>query len=130
MYRQKAKHFKNIVNELSKIGYVPNDRKYLESLSGVGRKSTNVVLAVLYNEPCIAVDTHVTRVSKRLGLADEKDDVLKIEQKLMKFFPKELWTKIHYQLVLFGRYHCLAKKPLCDNCKFKQICTYKKSSNK
>lgn len=128
MYRQKAKHFKNIVSELVKIGYVPNDRKYLESLSGVGRKSTNVVLSVLYNEACIAVDTHVTRVSKRLGLADEKDDVLKIEQKLMKFFPKDVWTKVHYELVLFGRYHCLAKKPLCENCKFKKICTYEKSS--
>ena len=128
MYRQKAKHFKNIVSNLLKIGYVPNDRKYLESLSGVGRKSANVVLAVLYNEPCIAVDTHVTRVSKRLGLVNEEDDVLKIEQKLMKFFPKQMWTKVHYQLVLFGRYRCLAKKPLCESCKFKRICTYKKSS--
>ena len=89
MYRQKSKHFKNIVSELSKMGYVPNDREYLESLSGVGRKSTNVVLAVLYNEPCIAVDTHVARVSKRLGLVNEKDDVLKIEQNLCNFSQKK-----------------------------------------
>lgn len=129
MYKQKARHFKNIVEELSKIGYVPNDRAYLEKLSGIGRKSANVVLAVIYKEPCIAVDTHVTRVSKRLGLVDEKDDVLTIENKLMHFFPKEEWIKIHYELVLFGRYFCLAKKPLCGSCKFKKICTYKKSSN-
>lgn len=129
MYKQKARHFKKIVEALSKTGYVPNDREYLEKLSGIGRKSANVVLAVLYNEPCIAVDTHVTRVSKRLGLADENDDVLKIEKKLMNFFPKENWIKIHYELVLFGRYFCLAKKPLCKDCKFKEICTYKKSSN-
>ena len=129
MYRQKAKHFKSIVSELVKIGYVPNNREYLESLSGVGRKTANVVLAVLYNEPCIAVDTHVARVSKRLGLANENDDVITIEQKLMKLFPKEEWIKLHYELVLFGRYHCLAKKPLCENCKLKKICKYKKSSN-
>ena len=125
MYRQKAKHFKNIVSELKKIGYVPNDREFLEGLSGVGRKSTNVILSVLYNEPCIAVDTHVTRVSKRLGLASEKDDVLVIEKKLMKFFPKESWIKVHQQLVLFGRYFCLSKKPKCSGCKFINVCREK-----
>jgi len=124
MFKQKSKHFKNIVSSLYKIGYVPNDREYLENLSGIGRKSANVILSVLYNEPCIAVDTHVTRVSKRLGLVSESDDVIKIEKKLMDFFDKKDYIKAHQQLVLFGRYFCLAKKPKCEGCKFKSNCKY------
>ena len=126
MYKGKAKNFKNIVSELIKIGgKVPNDRTYLESLSGVGRKTVNVVLSNLYNEPCIAVDTHVYRVSGRLGFRSETDDVLETEKKLMLAFPKEKWAKLHHQLVLFGRYHCTAKKPECSTCKLKTICNYK-----
>ncbi len=103
-------------------GVVPNNRDYLESLSGVGRKTTNVVLAILYNEPCIAVDTHVSRVSKRLKIAYKNDDVLTIEKKLMKKFNKNELLKLHHQLLLFGRYHCKALNPLCDKCKLKDIC--------
>ncbi len=103
-------------------GVVPNNRDYLESLSGVGRKTTNVVLAILYNEPCIAVDTHVSRVSKRLKIAYKNDDVLTIEKKLMKKFNKNELLKLHHQLLLFGRYHCKALSPLCDKCKLKDIC--------
>ena len=103
-------------------GIVPNNRDYLESLSGVGRKTTNVVLAILYNEPCIAVDTHVSRVSKRLKIAYKNDDVLTIEKKLMKNFNKNELLKLHHQLLLFGRYHCKALNPLCDKCKLKDIC--------
>ena len=83
-------------------GKVPNNREYLESLSGVGRKTCNVVLSNIYNVPAIAVDTHVARVSKRLGLT-KSDDVSIIEQDLMKFFPKDKWSRVHHQLVLFGK---------------------------
>lgn len=108
-------------------GVVPNDINELQNISGVGRKSANVILSNLYNYPAIAVDTHVARVSKRLNLAKEKDDVLTIEKKLMKAFDKDKWSKLHHQLVLFGRYHCKSVKPECLDCKLKSICKkYKK----
>ncbi len=106
-------------------GKVPNDEKILTSIPGVGRKTSNVVRSNLFDYPAIAVDTHVSRVSKRLNLAKEKDDVLTIEKKLMKKFPKESWSKLHHQLVLFGRYNCTAKNPKCDECKLLNICKYK-----
>ena len=127
MYKTKARNFKEIVNNLIKIGYVPNDREVLESMSGVGRKTTNVVLSVLYNEPLIAVDTHVDRVSKRLGLAKENDTVIDVENKLKKAFPKNTWTRLHQQLVLFGRYTCKSKNPECNICPFKDTCKYYKN---
>ena len=123
-FNKKADNVIEIAKSLlkEKKGKVPNDRIYLESLPGVGRKTTNVVLSNLFNEPCIAVDTHVARVSKRLGLAKEKDDPLTIEKKLNKKFKKEDLSKRHHQMVLFGRYHCLARNPKCDACKLKDIC--------
>ena len=111
-------------------GHVPNEREYLQSLKGVGRKTCNVVLSNLFNVPAIAVDTHVSRVSKRLGLAKEKDEVLEIEKKLMKVFPKEKWSKLHHQLVLFGRYQCKAIHPICENCPLKSICKYQTNKKK
>ncbi len=111
-------------------GKVPNDRKFLESLSGVGHKTANVVLSNLYDENCMAVDTHVTRVSKRLGLAKEKDDVLVIEQKLMKKFKGYSLSRLHHQLVLFGRYHCKSMSPLCENCALKSFCLDYQKRNK
>ncbi len=127
-FNKKALCVKSIATSLLKDcnGIVPNNRKYLESLSGVGRKTTNVVLSNLYHENCIAVDTHVARVSKRLDLARDSDDVLQIEKKLSKKFPKDQLGKIHHQLVLFGRYHCKAMKPECANCKLVEICKYYK----
>lgn len=131
MYKQKAKHFKNIVKSLIDLGgKVPNDREVLLKMSGVGRKTVNVVLSNLYDEPCIAVDTHVNRVSKRLGYAIESDDVLEVEEKLMNTFPKERWSRLHHQMVLFGRYKCTAKNPECDTCKLKNICNFYKELNK
>jgi len=123
-FNKKANNIINICKILlnDKNGVVPNDRTYLENLPGVGRKTTNVVLANLYNENCIAVDTHVSRVSKRLGIANTTDDVLNIEQKLNVFFPKNKLNRLHHQLVLFGRYYCKAKSPLCENCKLKNMC--------
>ena len=124
------------VKEISRIideeynGIVPNDRKILESLPGVGRKTCNVVLSNIYDVPAIAVDTHVSRVSKRLGLAYKKDDVDKIEKKLMKKIKKENWSRRHHQLVLFGRYKCKAQKPECENCKLINICKEKKHRDK
>lgn len=127
-YKQKAKSFKKIVESIKKIGYVPNDREFLEQLPGVGRKTANVILAELYNEPCIAVDTHVYRIAKRLDITNNNDDVKSTEEKLMKFFPKEEWSKINGTLVLFGRYKCKAKKPECIDCKLKSICKYKEKN--
>lgn len=126
-YTKKAQNIKDIASSLLEKGNVPNDRAYLESLSGVGRKTTNVVLSNLYDVPCIAVDTHVARVSKRLGLAKPNDDVLTIEKKLTKKIPSDRLNKVHHQLVLFGRYYCKAKNPSCETCKLKDICKYKKS---
>ena len=122
LYKTKSNNFKNIVSRLVEIGYVPHDRKYLESLPGVGRKTASVVLAHLFDEPSFAVDTHVFRVSKRLGITTKKDDLLKTEKKLKKYFNKEDWNRINSQLVLFGRYYCTSKNPKCENCKLKSIC--------
>lgn len=110
---------------------VPNDRTFLESLPMVGRKTTSVVLSELFNEPNIAVDTHVERTAKRLKLAPQKATVLEVEKALKKKFPKDEWCKLHLQLVHFGRYYCTAKNSKCENCKLKNNCTYykKKVSN-
>lgn len=125
-FRRKSIYVHEIAKKLYDDGYdyVPNDRKYIEALPGVGHKSANVFLSNIYNEPAIAVDTHVSRVSKRLGLASKNDDVVKIEKKLMKKVPKDRWSKTHHQLVLFGRYHCKAVSPECNNCKIKDYCKY------
>jgi len=114
---------KSLVNDYN--GQVPNNREYLESLPGVGHKTANVVLSHLFDVPTIAVDTHVERVSKRLKIANSKDNVLSIEKKLMNKVPKELWSRTHYQLVLFGRYICTAKKPECQKCLFYEECQSK-----
>ena len=108
-------------------GIVPNDRAFLESLPGVGRKTANVVLGELFHEQVIAVDTHVSRVAIRLGFAKKNDDVYTIEKKLVKKIPKDKRFKLHHQFLLFGRYYCKAIKPECDNCKLKDICKEKRS---
>ena len=127
-YKKKSIYIKEIANSLVKDfnGKVPNNREYLESLSGVGRKTTNVVLSNLFNVPAIAVDTHVERVSKRLNLANKNDSVLVVEQKLMKKIPKNLWSRFHHQMVLFGRYICKSQKPNCEKCLLKEYCNYYK----
>lgn len=126
-FRRKSIYVRDIALKLVMDGYdyIPNDRKYIESLPGVGRKTANVFLSNIYNEAAIAVDTHVSRVSKRLGFANENDDVSVIEKKLEKKIPKDRWGRTHHQLVLFGRYHCKAVKPECDKCKIRDICKYK-----
>ena len=124
-HKTKASNFKYIVDEISKLGYVPDNRGYLESLKGVGRKTASVVLGILFDIPSFAVDTHVYRVSKRLGITTMKDDVLKTEIKLKKYFVEDEWNKINSQMVLFGRYICTSKNPKCDKCHLKNICKYK-----
>ena len=125
-YNKKAKNIISIAKNLESIGCVPNDRQFLESLDGVGRKTTNVVLSNIHNVPLIAVDTHVSRVSKRLGLAKEGDTPDEIEIKLNKKFAKKDLLKLHHQLVLFGRYYCKAQSPECESCELKTICKYYK----
>lgn len=125
LHKTKSKYFKEIVTKIKEIGYVPNDREFLESLSGVGRKTASVVLGILFDIPSFAVDTHVYRVSKRLGITTMKDDVLKTEIKLKKYFDEDEWNRINSQMVLFGRYICISKNPKCDKCHLKNICKYK-----
>ena len=127
-FRKKSEYIKEISRILVEEydSKVPKDHSLLTKLPGVGRKTANVFLAEYYNYPYIGVDTHVERVSKRLGLASKKDDVLKVEKKLEKCFKKEEWAKRHLQLVLFGRYYCKAIKPECENCKLKEICKEKR----
>ena len=131
-YNKKSNNIIEIAKRLisDTHGVVINDRNYLETLPRVGRKTTNVVLANLYDEDVIAVDTHVARVSIRLGIAKNKDNVLTIEKKLNKSFPKDKLNRLHHQLVLFGRYYCKAKKPECSSCKISNICKYYKKNNK
>ena len=106
-------------------GVVPRDRNLLESLPMVGRKTTSVFLLEYYDEPNMPVDTHVERVSKRLGYSKDSDNVIDIENKLKKKIPKDRWNRTHQQFVLFGRYYCTAKNPKCETCKLKEICKKK-----
>ena len=126
LYRTKAK---NIIN-LSKILHenfnseVPSKRSDLESLPGVGRKTANVVLSNAFNQNYIAVDTHVARVSKRLGIAQESDNVLTVEKKIEAYFEKKDLMKLHHQLIFFGRYHCTARNPKCEICPLQSVCNF------
>lgn len=126
-YNRKAVYLLEIANILcdNYDGKVPNDRKALESMPGIGRKVANVVLSEWFHEASIAVDTHVERVSKRLGLAKKNDSVLEVEKKLQKTYSKDSWSKRHLQMVLFGRYHCKSQRPLCNDCKLRDICKKK-----
>lgn len=127
LYRNKAKNIKALSNQLVELfdGEVPSTREDLESLPGVGRKTANVVLSNAFHVPALAVDTHVARVSQRLGFAKFGDSVLTIENKLMKKIPKDKWQQAHHQFIFFGRYHCLARNPKCNECSLFDVCKYK-----
>lgn len=129
-FRKKSYYVKEIARRVDEewSGVVPTDREVLESFPGVGRKTVNVFLSEFYGLPEIAVDTHVERVSKRLGLARVNADVRSVEKSLQSKFKKELWGRRHLQLVLFGRYHCKAVKPECSNCKLVGICKEKRKN--
>ncbi|WP_043933630.1 endonuclease III [Bacillus sp. EB01] len=124
LFRNKAKN----IQKLSKMileeygGQVPMDRDELTKLPGVGRKTANVVVSVAFGVPAIAVDTHVERVSKRLGICRWKDSVLEVEKTLMKKVPMEEWSVTHHRLIFFGRYHCKAQNPQCPTCPLLKVC--------
>ncbi|AHD05263.1 endonuclease III [Paenibacillus larvae] len=124
LYRNKAKNIQKLCRILLDQygGEVPKKHEQLVELPGVGRKTANVVVSNAFGIPAIAVDTHVERVSKRLGLANWKDSVLEVEKKLMKQVPEEEWTLTHHRLIFFGRYHCKAQKPKCEICPLPDIC--------
>jgi len=127
LYKNKSKNIvatcKILVEQYD--GEVPCDREKLESLPGVGRKTANVVLSNGFHVPALAVDTHIFRVSHRLGLAKGKD-VLKTEQELMALIPEEDWSKAHHWLIWHGRLFCKARNPLCERCMLEDICISKK----
>lgn len=124
LFRNKAKNIQSLCRLLLDEygGEVPNDRDELTKLPGVGRKTANVVVSVAFNIPAIAVDTHVERVSKRLGICRWKDSVLEVEKTLMKKVPKEEWSVTHHRLIFFGRYHCKAQNPQCPSCPLLELC--------
>lgn len=124
LYRTKAKNIQKLCRILIEQydGEVPRTYEQLVQLPGVGRKTANVVISNAFGVPAIAVDTHVERVSKRLGIARWKDSVLEVEKTLMKRVPKEEWTITHHRLIFFGRYHCKAQNPQCDVCPLLELC--------
>jgi endonuclease III len=126
LYRTKAKNVmatcKILVEQYD--GQVPDTREALEALPGVGRKTANVVLNIAFGQPTMAVDTHIFRISNRMGLAPGKD-VVKVEQKLLKVVPAEFMQHAHHWLILHGRYTCVARKPKCGACNVFDICGYK-----
>lgn len=126
---------KNLLGMAQKImadynGEVPQDRDSLESLPGVGRKTANVMLIVAFNKPAMPVDTHVFRVSNRIGLTTNSKNPLQTEKELLKYIPQELLGKAHHWLILHGRYTCLARKPKCLECKISEYCRYFSKSSK
>ncbi|WMX53922.1 endonuclease III [Peribacillus sp. R9-11] len=124
LFRNKAKNIQKLSRMLIEEydREVPRDRDELTKLPGVGRKTANVVVSVAYDVPAIAVDTHVERVSKRLGLCRWKDSVLEVEKTLMVKIPKEEWSVTHHRLIFFGRYHCKAQSPRCETCPLLKLC--------
>lgn len=107
---------------------VPEDRKALESLPGVGRKTANVILNTAFGHPTIAVDTHVFRVSNRTGIAPGKT-VLEVEKRLLRLVPSEHMLDAHHLLILHGRYTCIARKPRCGSCIIEDLCEYRSKTN-
>ncbi|WP_071459937.1 endonuclease III [Bacillus massilinigeriensis] len=123
--------FRNKANNIQKLcrmlideygGKVPSDRDELTRLPGVGRKTANVVVSVAFGVPAIAVDTHVERVSKRLGICRWKDSVLEVERTLMRKVPEQEWSVTHHRMIFFGRYHCKAQNPQCPTCPLLTLC--------
>jgi endonuclease-3 len=127
----KAKHLvemaRMLVNEYN--GKVPSTVEELMQLPGVGKKTANVIASVVYEVPALAVDTHVFRVSNRIGLTNNSKTPLETEKELTKHIPKRLWSIAHHWLILHGRYICTARKPNCEACGLKAYCRYYQSLN-
>ena len=122
----KAEHLVQMAKRVVEVygGIIPNSREQLQTLAGVGRKTANVVLAVWWNQPTMAVDTHIFRVAERLGLTTKAKNPLDSEKQLIKYIPEEIIPKAHHWLLLHGRYTCQARKPQCENCGLNTICRY------
>lgn len=122
----KAKHLLGMAQTLllNFKGEIPSDVDELQTLPGVGRKTANVIASVVFNKPAMAVDTHVFRVSKRLGLTPDSKNPLETEKELVKNFDNELIPKAHHWLILHGRYTCFARKPNCKMCGLTKVCSY------
>ena len=129
-YHNKAKALKEMSESVLAMGGVlPDTREELMKLRGVGRKTANVVSAVAFGKNAIAVDTHVFRVSNRIGIADAGTPE-KVEEQLMAGFDEELWSRLHHYLIFHGRYMCKAQKPNCEDCPLKSHCKYYKNCKK
>ncbi len=130
LYRNKARSLigmaQKVVNDHD--GVIPNRHRDLLKLDGVGQKTANVIVSVAFDQPAIAVDTHVSRVAKRLMLVKENDDVIKIEHKLKRKIKRERWSSAHHLFIFFGRYHCKAVNPNCSRCPFVDQCRYTKKA--
>ena len=122
----KAKHLVGMAQKLMELfeGKIPDDVDQLQKLPGVGRKTANVVASVFFNKPAMAVDTHVFRVSARIGLTMGAKNPLQTELQLVKYIPEELISKAHHWLILHGRYTCLARKPKCEKCGLTEVCKF------
>lgn len=128
LYRNKARSIIGFARDVVERynGEIPSSMEDLTSLPGVGRKCANVIRSECFGIPSLAVDTHVSRIAKRLKLAAEKDDVDTIERKLCRKFPKETWISVHHHMIFFGRYLCHARNPECWRCPFVRDCREKK----
>ncbi len=124
LYRTKAKNIKKLCQMLldDYKGEVPRTKEDLIKLAGVGRKTANVVASIAFDEPAIAVDTHVERISKRLGICRWKDSVIEVEETLMRKVPRDEWSVTHHRMIFFGRYHCKARNPNCPECPLLELC--------
>ena len=124
--RSKAEHLVAMAKRLVEVydGVVPDNIEDLQTLQGVGRKTANVVCAVIWNQPTMAVDTHIFRVSERLGLTTNSKNPLQTEKALVKYIPKDIIPKAHHWLLLHGRYVCQARKPQCEQCGLQEFCRF------
>lgn len=128
----KAEHLVQMAKRVMDVygGIIPNSREELQTLAGVGRKTANVVLAVWWNQPTMAVDTHIFRVAERIGLTTNAKNPLDSEKQLIKYIPGNIIPKAHHWLLLHGRYTCQARKPKCESCGLSRICRYFSKKNK
>jgi endonuclease-3 len=126
----KSKHLVEMARMLIEKynGKVPSNIEDLMKLPGVGKKTANVIVSVAFNIPALAVDTHVFRVSNRIGLTNHSKTPLETEKELTKYIPKKHWSKAHHWLILHGRYVCVARKPKCEPCGLKEYCKYYQSN--
>ena len=124
LYKNKAKNIKDLAKVLVDEfgGVLPSDKNDLQRLPGIGNKSAGVIRCEVFKIPDLPVDTHIIRISNRLGFADAKDEPIDIEHKLKKLISEDRWIKTHHQLIHFGRYFCTAKKPQCEACKLRDFC--------